>query len=176
MWKTIEDYPNYAISTNAEVINKTTGKVKTIRVKGGYCFVGLSIAKRKKKWVSLHRLVALHFLSNPHNKTEVNHKDGIKLNCNVYNLEWVTPKENIAHAIKTGLHIPTLLTAKPVLQFNLDKEFIKEWRSARFAERELGLANGLISATIKGKNNRKQTGGYRWEFKYEVLLSQNQMA
>ncbi len=51
----------------------------------------------------LHRLVATHFIPNPSNKEQVNHKDGIKSHCSVFNLEWATRSENTMHAIKLGL-------------------------------------------------------------------------
>ena len=56
----------------------------------------------------IHRLVANTFIPNddPINKTQVNHINGNK-QCNWYkNLEWITPKENVSHAIKTGLFDP----------------------------------------------------------------------
>ena len=49
------------------------------------------------------RLVALNFIDNPQNKTQVNHIDCNKKNDNVNNLEWVTPSENMKHAYENNL-------------------------------------------------------------------------
>lgn len=79
----------------------------TDETQDGYLQVGLydtentGYALGKMKMV--HVLVAKAFIPNPENKTQVNHKDGNKKNNFVDNLEWNTPKENVEHAIKTGL-------------------------------------------------------------------------
>ena len=67
----------------------------------GYRVVSLKLkGERKWKKAYIHRLVALAFISNPLNLQEVNHKDEIKSNCKVGNLEWCTKKYNNNYATK----------------------------------------------------------------------------
>ena len=60
-------------------------------------------AKGKNKPTLIHRLVLQTFNPTKRKNMQVNHKDGNRLNNHINNLEWVTPKENINHAFRTGL-------------------------------------------------------------------------
>ena len=82
--------------------NSKDRELKPTIIKIGYKVIGL-VKKGKCKNYYLHRLLAEHFIPNPLNKIQVNHKDGNKLNNNLSNLEWVTHKENVQHAFKNGL-------------------------------------------------------------------------
>lgn len=68
----------------------------------GYFAVSLRRDDKTTKF-SVHRLVALSFIPNPENKPQVNHKNGIKSDNGIDNLEWATSSENINHALKNGL-------------------------------------------------------------------------
>jgi DNA invertase Pin-like site-specific DNA recombinase len=61
-----------------------------------------------KRAFSIHRLLAEHFIPNPNNYKEINHKNGIKTDNRIENLEWCTHSYNCKHAITTGLHKPLI--------------------------------------------------------------------
>lgn len=65
----------------------------------GYPYVFISVkGKRAKRTV--HRMVALSFIPKPRGKTQVNHRNGIRHDNRVENLEWVTNRENVIHGFQ----------------------------------------------------------------------------
>lgn len=107
IWKDIKGYEGkYQISSLGRVksiVNKKHRILKSFPCKKGYHRLGLADGKRGfKTSYAVHRLVAEAFIHNPENKSEVNHKDSIRHNNVLENLEWVTHSENQQHAYKFG--------------------------------------------------------------------------
>jgi len=109
-WKKIKGY-YYSVSNlgrvrNDEPYRRTNrnpdGILKPKKNKWGYFWVGL-YKNGKRKYFFFHRLVAIAFIPNTKNKPYINHKNLIKTDNRVENLEWCTQKENIQHAIKNGI-------------------------------------------------------------------------
>lgn len=133
---------------------------------GGYKVVGIG-KETKSRFV--HVLVAKAFVDNPDGKPFVNHIDGDKHNNRADNLEWVTALENIRHAIKTGLRDPHSTprrygadnhTSKPVLQYDLQGNFIARWGGQSEAARFMGCRSCEISAAVDRKN--RTCCGFMW--------------
>ena len=131
---------------------------------GGYYNVVLKGRKTRR----IHRLVALAFIPNPNNLPEVNHKDGIKTNNKLNNLEWTTSSKNQKHSYRLGLSKPlprsqlATLASKPVSQHDLNGKEIDNFISSIDASRKTGVSHYGISKVCIGK--LKTSGGYKWKF------------
>lgn len=152
---------NYNHTGRAEIM---TGKHN----KGGY--VDLEFWKNGEvKTLLEHRIVAEHFRPNPFNKPCVNHINEIKDDNRACNLEWVTYEENNKHGTRLERVSKTQLNdirkSKPVLQFTLDGEFVREWPSVMECGRN-GFQFTHVSACCRGK--LKSHKGYIWKFKGEA--------
>lgn len=88
-------------------------------------------------------MVAETFLSNPENKPYVNYINGNRGDNNIENLEWVTPSENIRHAVKIGLFVSN--RTRPVIQYNLDGIQMATFESASEAARQTGGTQSKIT-------------------------------
>lgn len=96
-WKDIEGYEGlYQVSNLGRVKSLWFDKEKILKAyKNRYGYLCIGLCKYgKKKTYKIHRLVASAFIENSNNYPEVNHKDEVKTNNNVNNLEWCTREYN----------------------------------------------------------------------------------
>ena len=178
-FKLIEDYPNYVISKNGDIVilpyKDKRGYSRKIRVKkagtdmDGYKIIPL-VNKKGKKTFGVHRLVAQAFIPNPENKGTVNHIDGDKTNNNVDNLEWSTRGEQMTHAYSTGLkkHNNIMITSSNIKNCKPVKVYVKETKeiiyflSARDCSRHFGFSDRWCDKMISEMNG--DTKKYLFEY------------
>jgi len=122
----------------------------------GYLYVNLSKNGKRIKTLKIHRLVAQHFIPNPDNKVDVNHKDGDKQNNLIPNLEWATKSENTLHAFRTGLKKPMRGArngAAKLTQGSIARVFdlrSKDWSHQKIAD-EIGVSRSHIGLILSKK-------------------------
>lgn len=172
----IKNYPEYYVTENGDIYSRyinnkhnQAGRIKKIKPDScGNKYLCVRLYKNTKKHKEyIHRLVASAFIPNPENKCDVNHKNGIKTDNHVENLEWTTRSENNIHAYrvlgkknntfgKFGKDNPK---SKIVLQIK-DGKIIREFYGISEAQRKTGINSGNISACCHGL--RYTAGGYQW--------------
>ena len=102
-WVSVEDFPHYFISSDGRVFNERTGKLKKSCLDyKGYSRIRLIDGRKKGATKKIHRLVAKAFLSDYSESLQVNHKNCIKNDNRVENLEMVTQSQNTKHAWENG--------------------------------------------------------------------------
>ena len=166
MWTYCKD--KYDVSEIGALRNRLTGRTLKHKInKSGYKYYTVSI-DGKLTDIQAHREVAMSFVPGYNTGDHVNHKDGDKLNNHFSNLEWVTPKENTAHAIRTGLFNPHATEKMPVVR--IDKTNVAmSYPSIKAAAIDNGISPGGIWRCAMGK--RKTAKGFVWKFMAQSVNS-----
>lgn len=168
-WKPVPNYEGfYEVSNTGKVrsVYRYKRVLKPMISNTGYERVDLFKNKHRKQF-SVHRLVALAFIDNPNAKPFVNHKDENKLNNSAENLEWVTHVENCkygtaitrrtAHLDYSKRHLNNAnqikACSKPIAQYDLQGNFIKQWASASECSRSIGFSISGIRSVVSGRRN-----------------------
>lgn len=161
---------NYQVSSQGRVRRKEqvvrrgkSGKqvlketiLKPYLASSGYFLVSLGM----RRTVSVHRIVAMAFVSGYKTHLDVNHKNGIRTDNTVENLEWVTRAENCLHSFRELGRKPS--GSRPVIGTSIETKEERLFESARAAVREIGAHAGHISACCNNKLSKHK--GYLWRF------------
>lgn len=175
-WRTIEEFPEYEISSWGNIRNKKTpNKLLSLNRSGrkrNYYSVMFSVNNKQTRR-NVHRLVAKAFIPNPNNLPEVNHKDENGLNNRVDNLEWCDRCYNLMW----GTRSQRFADAKsiPILQYDKQGNIIKEWKSQKEICDTLHVDSGSLSHALAGWriNQRGRVPvytyhGYVWKYKNTI--------
>jgi hypothetical protein len=127
-----------------------------------------------RKYYSVHRLVALTFISNPESKEQVNHIDWVKTNNSLSNLEWCTNRENAIHSMDVlgnwvgekhssyGKFLGDHNSARGVIQYDLEWNEIERYSSITGARLATWVNGNNIWSACRGK--LKSAGWFRWKY------------
>ena len=137
----------YSFHAYSHIMKPSTNK--------GYLQVNLS-KNGVLKCIKVHRLVAMAYIPNPNNYPQVNHKNEIRNDNRVENLEWCNNKYNSNYGSRNAK------LSKKVAQYTKDDVFVNEFKSCIEVEKQLGFSNGHISKCCLGK--RKSAYGYHWRY------------
>ena len=169
-WKSVVGYEGlYEVSDLGRVKSLWYGREKILKPqKDGWGYPHVILCKDgKKKTLKVHRLVAEAFIPNPNNLATVNHKDEVKTNNIVSNLEWMSQQDNnnfgsrTIRAAKANINNPAL--SNKVQMFDKKTgELLATFPSISEAERVTGIKRASISHCCTGIS--KSSGGYIWRY------------
>jgi len=174
IWKSIKGYEKrYEISNlgrvRSRMDNKGKMRLKILKISSnynGYSMVNLK-SKHITKRISVHRLVAIAFIPNPHSYPQVNHINEDKTDNRSCNLEWCSASYNCNYGnrnyrMRMNLTKTQLKRAIKVCQINKENnEVINVFPSLREAYRKTGVRESGISNCLKGRC--KSCGGFYWK-------------
>ena len=169
VWKDVHGYEGrYQVSNTGKVKSYVQDRIFGKILDGcftakGYKKVMLSDGKRNSKWYPIHRLVATAFIPNPNNLPQVNHKNEVKGNNCVDNLEWCDNDYNAHYGTRYIRSAQTNRCCKTtsLRVYSVDQSGHMEiYDSIGEAERQTGLSHANIVRTLKGRSHT--CGNRKW--------------
>lgn len=165
--KGLKDIPGYEgvyrVSKSGDVYSVNYNKSNGLRKRKPYVnwngYLQIVLCKNGViETTSIHRIVAITFIKNPKNLPCVNHKNGIKTDNRLGNLEWCTFSYNNTHAYRS---LNRARKNIPVNQYTRDGVFIRSYGSRKEAAEVVGVNQRNICNAASGKI--KHSAGFIWK-------------
>jgi hypothetical protein len=170
VWKDIEGYEGYyQVSNfgNVKSLNRSipNSRCGTVRVKerilkprknhkGYFCVLLMKNSIPSNRLI--HRLVCMSFLPNEENKEQVNHKNGVKTDNRLENLEWSTQSENIRHAFDNGLKFSLGVVGEKNYNSKLSEQDVRDIRISNLSQKILSEKYKVHQSIISEVKARKR--------------------
>ena len=154
IWKDAPGFPGYQVS-NAGRVRSFYRVLAPDSVKG-YYRVRLYRNGRVSR-IYIHRLIAMAFVPNPEGLPQINHKNEIKTNNRVENLEWCTAQYNNTYG--TARIRAAKAKSKAVGRYTMDGTLLERYDNIKAARAVYG---SHIFSVLAGK--RKTEGGFVWKY------------
>lgn len=163
-WKTIEWNPDYQVSNLGRVKSLKYGKERILKPgksSNGYLAVNL-LKKNKTKSITVHRLVCEAFLQNPYNLSDINHRNEIKTDNRLENLEYCDRRYNVNYGKGNERRSKTLINDKKKSKPVMCIETGKIYPSTMEVQRQFGFSQSNICACCRGE--RKIAYKFHWKW------------
>jgi hypothetical protein len=157
----------YEISNYGRIKRIADGNIRSPHLHHS-CYYTISLhggSKKDVKYFILSRLLAINFIKNEGNLPEVNHKNKIRIDCRLNNLEWASSKSNHKHKMIVQCAYDN---RRSVVQLSMSGEFIKEWDSVSSAAESVGKKGANITTVCQNKNNYAYKHIWMYKDDYEL--------
>ena len=163
IWKVMKEHKDYEVSNLGRIRTIKTQRIRkpSLHYKGYYQII--VYIDKKPKCFYVHRIVANNFLENPNNLPEINHKNEIKTDNRVENLEYCDTIYNNNYGTRTSRILNTKKdTFKSIIQKDKNDNVIKIWNNIIEIQNKTNFNKHNIYKCCEKKN--KFAYGYKWEY------------
>ncbi len=178
IWKNVPGYEGFYMASNKGRVHSLNRRIPTKRESHPFLIVSGKILSPKidkdgylhvvlcknsfHKHMRVHKIIALTFIENPNNYLEINHKNNIRCDNRVENLEWATnrmnqfqkwktfPKKQIKYKTNRKISLQSSVGHASKLTVEKVREMKNLYISGNYTQEELGKKYNVSTSHVSG--------------------------